>query len=895
MSTSRIDELRSKFEENPRRYFAPLANEYRKLGDLTSAIALCREHLPKQPGHMSGHIVFGQALFEAGELAESQQIFEAAIQLDPENLIALRHLVDIARSNGDSRMARRWYERMLDVDPHNDEIAHQLSSLVTPAVNHYVVPEPQYGFGGEKADDTGGEPEHELVDIDAIGGVSADAISDVAAVSDVAAAVDEPTSLQDSDIDVRDIDFSSMPTPPLGFDATVFAPLNTPDAALSAIDGLEDVEQVVADANAFGDNDVDAVSDGISTELDEVVSNSVVVAGDAFDDAFSDADAGFDSVNGELPEYDFDTPSGGSVESIDINDAVFAFSAHDPAREINPLVGGTPTAAADIETPVSLSSLEAQAEFEEGLVAPDWTDASVLASRLASPPAVDAVTPIYSEAVVEAFGRESSDPELVLPPEEAEFGEREVEAVEHYAENVVEHHAEDVVEHYVEDVVQPKAESVIEHVDLDAEVIQNDDEIDNDIDDGADNDVDGSSSEVDIPWIEAAADTPVEVQEVARALSLDARASGENAAIRVETHDGNSDIVWSRDSLTSHDEVAYQGTSQDTVSELPVTESAEVDAFAISSDLDATFESAAVNPADVVSNDVVSAGDASSDVASNDVASNDVASNDVVSAGEINAEPETELQVAEVATLKGETPAFYTETMAELLVSQGFATRAIEVYEELVRRRPYDEVLVSRLAELRAGEAEAQLPKALSATEEHENARTARERFSDLALRRVPRRTPPRAAVAIEEPAESLSTRADGLAGLFGAPETTSQDDYAARMLADAFETVDTQPVMRVSDETPIVVTRTVTAPSLQAVDPVKAPTATPTKSFSFDRFFPDPATVKAQSHTPVSPSLASGLSKTTNPSGVQSVSPPPQVNDDLAEFAAWLKGLDKQ
>jgi hypothetical protein len=54
MSTAaRIDELRKKFEENPRRYFAPLANEYRKAGDLSQAIALCREHLPKQPGHMS--------------------------------------------------------------------------------------------------------------------------------------------------------------------------------------------------------------------------------------------------------------------------------------------------------------------------------------------------------------------------------------------------------------------------------------------------------------------------------------------------------------------------------------------------------------------------------------------------------------------------------------------------------------------------------------------------------------------------------------------------------------------------------------------------------------------------------------------------------------------------
>ena len=55
-SSARLDELTRKFEENPRRYFAPLANEHRKSGDLDQAIGLCRTHLPQQPAHISGHI-----------------------------------------------------------------------------------------------------------------------------------------------------------------------------------------------------------------------------------------------------------------------------------------------------------------------------------------------------------------------------------------------------------------------------------------------------------------------------------------------------------------------------------------------------------------------------------------------------------------------------------------------------------------------------------------------------------------------------------------------------------------------------------------------------------------------------------------------------------------------
>lgn len=131
--SARLDELKKKFDENPRRYFAPLANEYRKQGELAQAIALCRTHLPNQQGHISGHIVLAQALYESNELAESRQAFEAALDLDPENLIALRYLGDIARVQGEPTEAQAWYQRVLDADPRNDEIAHLIRDVEAEA------------------------------------------------------------------------------------------------------------------------------------------------------------------------------------------------------------------------------------------------------------------------------------------------------------------------------------------------------------------------------------------------------------------------------------------------------------------------------------------------------------------------------------------------------------------------------------------------------------------------------------------------------------------------------------------------------------------------------------------------------------------------------------------
>ena len=107
-NSARIDELEKKFSENARRYFAPLANEYRKAGDLDRAIEICRAHLPQQPGHMSGHVVYGQALYESRQWMRPRRVRVRA-RPDPENLIALRHLGDIARDRATPRTGEGLY------------------------------------------------------------------------------------------------------------------------------------------------------------------------------------------------------------------------------------------------------------------------------------------------------------------------------------------------------------------------------------------------------------------------------------------------------------------------------------------------------------------------------------------------------------------------------------------------------------------------------------------------------------------------------------------------------------------------------------------------------------------------------------------------------------------
>ena len=154
---------------------------------------------------------------------------------------------------------------------------------------------------------------------------------------------------------------------------------------------------------------------------------------------------------------------------------------------------------------------------------------------------------------------------------------------------------------------------------------------------------------------------------------------------------------------------------------------------------------------------------------------------------------------------------------------------------------------------------------------------TARERFARLATRRVPRRTPPRASVAVDAAAE-------GLASLFGG-HAPMHDDLAARALGGAFAPLaELNPLgAELPFEEAMLGGAALTATPVRAATPIAmAEVPDGGGPFSFDRFFPDPATSPP-------PALAPNRTPTGEPAReVQ----PMTVSDDLAQFSEWLKGL---
>ncbi|MEO7455142.1 MAG: tetratricopeptide repeat protein [Gemmatimonadaceae bacterium] len=285
-STARIDELKKKFDENPRRYFAPLANEFRKAGDIEQAIIICEEFLPQQPGHMSGHIVYGQALYEAGRMPESRTVFETALGLDPENLIALRHLGDIARGQGEAGAARSWYMRVLDADPRNEEIQAQIASLDgTPAIEKEEEKELSFGPRSESAADTVVIPAAQLLDIER-----------------------EESPLQEIPEDKRD-------TTPAGVPIIPSVAQLTPPAGVDLLDGFSLTGLEGTSAHAHQDEAAHAPAEGFETT--SFTPPEEAISTEALDDSLESGVPSFEAPSSPIAALDgFEGGAGISADDL---------------------------------------------------------------------------------------------------------------------------------------------------------------------------------------------------------------------------------------------------------------------------------------------------------------------------------------------------------------------------------------------------------------------------------------------------------------------------------------------------------------------------------------------------------------------------------------------------
>jgi Tfp pilus assembly protein PilF len=87
----------------------------RQNGLLEEALCLSAETLQVEPRNAYFLDTYGFVLLRLNRIADAQRFFEKALQVKPDYAVALEHLGDIARLQGNHGAARSWWQRARDV------------------------------------------------------------------------------------------------------------------------------------------------------------------------------------------------------------------------------------------------------------------------------------------------------------------------------------------------------------------------------------------------------------------------------------------------------------------------------------------------------------------------------------------------------------------------------------------------------------------------------------------------------------------------------------------------------------------------------------------------------------------------------------------------------------
>jgi tetratricopeptide (TPR) repeat protein len=129
----RIAKCRQILEANPRsQIFAALAEAYRKLGDLKSALDVCNDGIKLHPDYGSAYLVLAKIARDQKRFTEAEQAAVRAIELEGRTRSAELLLSDVYLQTAQFSKADTILSRLAEADPNNESV-RRLRALVKKA------------------------------------------------------------------------------------------------------------------------------------------------------------------------------------------------------------------------------------------------------------------------------------------------------------------------------------------------------------------------------------------------------------------------------------------------------------------------------------------------------------------------------------------------------------------------------------------------------------------------------------------------------------------------------------------------------------------------------------------------------------------------------------------
>jgi tetratricopeptide (TPR) repeat protein len=129
--------------------FVQLSETYRQMGMLDDALEIASKGIQAHPTYAPGHTVLGRIQGQRGARSEAVAAFEKALELDGENLAALKGLAGLRLQSGDKEQARLLLLRVAAIKPDDAAVKKTLNSLAgtpsasRPAANNPLPPKSQ--------------------------------------------------------------------------------------------------------------------------------------------------------------------------------------------------------------------------------------------------------------------------------------------------------------------------------------------------------------------------------------------------------------------------------------------------------------------------------------------------------------------------------------------------------------------------------------------------------------------------------------------------------------------------------------------------------------------------------------------------------------------------------
>lgn len=144
------------------RAFAPLADAYRRAGELDEAAELVEEGVSRLPEYVPGHLVAARILRDRGDRTGAAAAYERVLELDPENLEALRGAARLREEAGRTGEALELWQRLLRAEPDDLALTEHVRDVKR---RHFGLDGPEEASvrngGSGEADAGGGDDESE--------------------------------------------------------------------------------------------------------------------------------------------------------------------------------------------------------------------------------------------------------------------------------------------------------------------------------------------------------------------------------------------------------------------------------------------------------------------------------------------------------------------------------------------------------------------------------------------------------------------------------------------------------------------------------------------------------------------------------------------------------------